>query len=234
MAVVLVAPMSLPPGQRAINHFPRFGVPASASRLPPAPSADFAIQVKTADAELSSITSGELAQLQRVDFVADFHCVTTWSYPALSWSGYAFRDFYERLLLPRAPAYRSCPFVEFSGLDGYATCIALEDLLTEGVLLADRLNGAPLSLAHGAPIRLVAPSLYGYKNIKHVSLVRLRSDYRRSFAERQTLAHPRGRVAFEERGRVLPGSIYRIVYGALLPATLWYFQRAERRAQRKK
>jgi hypothetical protein len=83
---------------------------------------------------------------------------------------------------------RACPFVEFKGLDGYGTCIALEVLLGADVLLADRLNGAPLSPEHGAPVRLVAPSLYGYKNIKHVSLVRLRSDYRRSFAERQTRA----------------------------------------------
>ena len=226
--------MPLPPGQRAIDHFPRFGVPASASRLPTAPGADFAIQVKAAEAELEPIAIADLAQLRRVDIVADFHCVTTWSHRALSWSGYAFREFYERLLRPRAPAHSSCAFVEFKGLDGYGTCIALEDLLAKDVLLADRLNGAPLSLEHGAPIRLVAPNLYGYKNIKHVSLVKLRSDYRRPFAERQTRAHPRGRVAFEERGRGLPGAAYRIVYRAILPAALWYFQRAELRAQRMK
>lgn len=226
--------MGLPPGQRAIDHFPRFGVPALASRLPEAPGAEFAIRVEVGDVALAPLALAELAQLRRVEQVADFHCVATWSCRALRWSGYAFRELYERLLRPRAPAHSSCAFVELKGLDGYATCIALEDLLAEDVLLADRLNGAPLSLEHGAPIRLVAPSLYGYKNIKHLSLVRLRSDYRRSFVERRTRAHPRGRVAFEERGRGLPGSVYRIVYRALLPPTLWYFQRAERRAQRLK
>jgi DMSO/TMAO reductase YedYZ molybdopterin-dependent catalytic subunit len=226
--------MSLPPGQRAIAHFPRFGVPASASRLPAAPGAGFAIQVEAADATLAPISLTELAQLRRVDVVADFHCVTTWSCRSLSWSGYAFREFYERLLRPQAPAHSSCAFVELKGLDGYGTCVALEDLLAENVLLADRLNGAPLSLEHGAPIRLVAPSLYGYKNIKHVSFVRLRSDYRPAFAERQTRAHPRGRVALEERGRDLPGWAYRIIYRAFLPATLWYFQRVEKTAPRTK
>ena len=226
--------MRLPPGQRAIDHFPRFGVPAFASRLPATPSVDFTIQLEAAEAEPAPIASADLARLRRVEVVADFHCVTTWSCRAQSFSGYAFREFYERLLRPRAPAHSAFAFVEFKGLDGYGTCIVLEDLLAEDVLLADRLNGAPLSLEHGAPLRLVAPSLYGYKNIKHVSRVRLRPDYRRTSVERQTRAHPRGRVAFEERGRGLPGWAYRIVYRALLPGTLWYFKRAERRAQRMK
>ena len=223
--------MSLPPGQHAIDHFPRFGAPASVGRLPAAPDGDFAVQVKAESATFAPVSLAELAELPRVDLVADFHCVATWSCRALSWSGYAFRDFYEQLRRPRVGGSSSSAFVEFKGLDGYATCIALEDLLAESVLLADRLNGAPLSIEHGAPIRLVAPSLYGYKNIKHVSVVKLRSEYRRSFVERQTRAHPRGRVALEERGRGLPGPIYRVLYRALLPATLWAYRRAEKRAQ---
>jgi hypothetical protein len=47
--------MTLPPGQRVIDHFPRFGVPAFASRLPAAPGADFAMQARAAEAELDPI-----------------------------------------------------------------------------------------------------------------------------------------------------------------------------------
>jgi DMSO/TMAO reductase YedYZ molybdopterin-dependent catalytic subunit len=224
--------MSLPPGQRELDHFPRFGVPAFAGRLPSAPGTDFVIQVTAAGGALAPVSIAELAQLPRLDVIADFHCVTTWSCRRLNWSGFAFREFYQRFLLPRVPAHGSYPFVEFKCLDGYGMCVALEDLLADDVLLADRLNGAPLSLEHGAPLRLVAPSLYGYKNVKHVSLVKLRSDYRRAFTERQTNAHPRGRVALEERGRGLAGPVYRVIYRALLPATLWSFRRAEKRAQR--
>ena len=65
----------------------------------------------------------------------------------------------------------------------------------------------------------------------HVCAIRSRPDYRRSFAERQTRAHPRGRVALEERGRGLPGPVYRLIYRALVPATLWYYRRAEGKAQ---
>ncbi len=224
---------TLPPGQRAIDFFPRFGVPAYANRLPEMPAGfELQLQVEGKDESPCSVRIEDFHQLQRKDVVADFHCVTTWMRRDLSWSGYAFRDFYEQLFVPRARDYSSCRYLEFKALDGYSTCILLEDLLREDVLLADRLQGEPLSLEHGAPLRLVAPHLYAYKSVKHVRAMKLRSDFRRSFADRQTLAHPRGRTALEERGRGLPGPIYRLIYRALIPPTLWYYRRVEKRRSR--
>jgi DMSO/TMAO reductase YedYZ molybdopterin-dependent catalytic subunit len=222
--------MSLPPGQRAIDRFPRFGVPASAHRMPAAPAAGFELWLEAPGSMRAPIPIAEIARLPRREVVADFHCVTTWTFRNASWSGYSFREFYTSLVCPRAPEHAGCAFVELAGLDGYHTCVALEDLLVDDVLLADRLGGAPLSLAHGAPLRLVVPALYGYKNIKHVAGLKLRAEYRRPFAERQTHAHPRGRVRWEERGRGLPGPVYRVLYRALLPVTFWYYRRAEREA----
>jgi len=106
--------------------------------------------------------------------------------------------------------------------------LLLADALTPEVLLADRLNGEPLSTEHGAPLRLVAPALYGYKNVKHLSAISLRPDYEVSLVERNTRAHPRGRVAFEERGRGLPAWLYRILYRALFRPILWRYQRIAR------
>ncbi len=83
-------------------------------------------------------------------------------------------------------------------------------------------------LDHGAPLRLVVPQLYGYKNVKHVCALALREDFRAGLAERQTRAHPRGRVALEERGRGLPGWVYRFLYRALFRPTLWAYRRAAR------
>jgi DMSO/TMAO reductase YedYZ molybdopterin-dependent catalytic subunit len=184
------------------------------------------IRLEAEDTVLGSVTMADLARLRRTQIVADFHCVTTWSAQNLVWTGYLFRDFYEQLLRPRLPALDALEFVEFKGLDGYAVCVKLEDLLGHDVLLADCLGSEPLSIEHGAPVRLVVPALYGYKNVKHLSVVKLRSRYRRSLVERQTRAHPRGRVALEERGRGLPGPVYRVMYRALLPVTLWYYERA--------
>jgi hypothetical protein len=208
----------LPPGQHAIDHFPRFGVPRYANRLPQVPP-DFQLRFAAEDEPLAPLS---LAELPRRELVADFHCVTTWTRRDLRWSGWAFRDVW-RLLSARAE------HLELHALDGYTTCVRLEDLLGEDTLLADELDGGPIPLEHGAPLRLVVPHLYGYKNIKHVCAIRARTKFRRSAVERLTRAHPRGRVALEERGRFLPGVIYRLLYRAMYPATLWWYRRADRR-----
>jgi DMSO/TMAO reductase YedYZ molybdopterin-dependent catalytic subunit len=218
----------LPPGQRAIDHFPRFGVLAYAGRLPKMPGVPELQLAK--DESSSSLRAEDFGELQRKELVADFHCVTSWSRCGLRWSGYPFKDIYERLIVPRVRPEADDRFVELTALDGYRTSVLLADLLQENVVLADRLDGEPLSLEHGAPFRLVVPDLYAYKSVKHVSRIRLRKDFRRGLADRQTLAHPRGRVALEERGRGLPGPIYRVVYRALIPATLWYYRRFGTRA----
>jgi DMSO/TMAO reductase YedYZ molybdopterin-dependent catalytic subunit len=216
--------MVLPPGQRAIDDFPRFGVLAYAGRLPKMPAVP-ELQLLAKDESWTTLRADDLGALQRKELVADFHCVTSWSRCGLRWSGYSFKEFYEGLVVPLVRPEADDRFVELTALDGYRTSVLLADLLEENVLLADRLDGGQLSLEHGAPFRLVAPDLYAYKSVKHVCRIRLRKEFRKGLADRQTLAHPRGRVAFEERGRGLPGPVYRVIYRALIPATLWYYKR---------
>ena len=36
------------------------------------------------------------------------------------------------------------------------------------VLLANELNSQPLTVEHGAPLRLIAPKHYGYKSVKYL------------------------------------------------------------------
>jgi DMSO/TMAO reductase YedYZ molybdopterin-dependent catalytic subunit len=216
--------MELPPGQRAIDDFPRFGVLAYAGRLPKMPAVP-ELQLLAKDESWTTLRADDLGALHRKELVADFHCVTSGSRRGLRWSGYSFKEFYEGLVVPLVRPEADDRFVELTALDGYRTSVLLADLLEENVLLADRLDGGQLSLEHGAPFRLVAPDLYAYKSVKHVCRIRLRKEFRKGLADRQTLAHPRGRVAFEERGRGLPGPVYRVIYRALIPATLWYYRR---------
>src|SRR5258708_6536453 len=104
----------LPPGQRAIDFFPRFGTATYANRLPDVP-ADLEIVVEAEDGSgCGRIGLEELGRLPRREVVADFHCVTTWTRRGLSWSGYAFRDFHERLLVPRARM--ECEYLQFRAL----------------------------------------------------------------------------------------------------------------------
>ena len=110
----------------------------------------------------------------------------------------------------------------------------LEDLLSSDVLLADTLDGAPLSVDHGAPLRLIAPQHYGYKSIKHLSRIEFRlpsSGYRVSALT--FMDHPRAREAEEERGRYFPAWLLRYAYSPLVRGTVALFQKASLEHQAK-
>jgi DMSO/TMAO reductase YedYZ molybdopterin-dependent catalytic subunit len=216
----------LPPGQYKLDEFPRFGLSQFANRFPKE-TRQIRLQI-TGDLVGFIAVSDELFNLPRVDQISDFHCVTCWSRPGLQWSGFRFSDFYEQIVIPRAHPQQETKFVFFRGQDGYVSSLPLADLLAETVLLADRLNGEPLSIEHGAPLRLVAPAHYGYKNPKHLCAIEFwRNDRQyRPPTPFRFMAHPRARVALEERGAGVPGWLLRYLYRPMVRPGIWLFQHA--------
>jgi DMSO/TMAO reductase YedYZ molybdopterin-dependent catalytic subunit len=55
----------------------------------------------------------------------------------------------------------------------YVDYLTTREALLHDVLLAYEMDGKPLPREHGAPVRLVIPEMYGYKNVKWVSAVNL-------------------------------------------------------------
>lgn len=95
------------------------------------------------------------------------------------------------------------------------------------MLLADRLSGRPLSIAHGAPLRVVAPAHYGYKSVKHLNRIELwRSNTSYKPVGFRFMDHPRARVANGERGQWVPGWLLRYLYRPLIRPTALRFERA--------
>jgi len=212
----------LPPGQKESELFPRFGLPQYANRFPKnMDSISFTIGGELDDFEISD----ELDSLTRVSQTSDFHCVTTWSKLNLNWSGYKFSDFYSSLIQPKVD--REVNFVALKAQDGYKTSLPLYDLLKANVLLADQLNNEPLNIEHGAPIRIVAPDHYGYKNLKHIKRIEFYSEKQKvkqgylSFMD-----HPRARVAHEERASYGPGFFFRYLYKLGIKGTIKDFEKA--------
>lgn len=222
----------LPPGQRETADFPRFGLAQFAGRFPSQTTRPTLQVIGLVDSELS--LDDPLQQLPRIEQTSDFHCVTTWSRRSLRWSGVRFADFFERVVRPQARPNAAATLVALRGQDGARTAMQLEDLLSSDVLLADTLDGAPLSVDHGAPLRLIAPQHYGYKSIKHLSRIEFRlpsSGYRVSALT--FMDHPRARVADEERGRYFPGWLLRYAYRPLVRGTIALFQTASLEHQAK-
>src|SRR5262249_30337853 len=127
----------LPPGQKEIQNFPRFGWGSLAFRFPTNPHRlEIAIG---GDVGESLSVRYERAALPRVEQVSDLHCVTTWTKRSIRWSGFRFRDFYETIVERRAKPQPDATLVVLRGQDGYAGRLPLADLLAPDVLLADRL-----------------------------------------------------------------------------------------------
>jgi hypothetical protein len=63
--------------------------------------------------------------------------------------------------------------VVFSAADGYSSSLTLEEINDGDVILAYEMNGEPLPIEQGYPLRVVAPNYYGYKWVKWVVRVEI-------------------------------------------------------------
>jgi DMSO/TMAO reductase YedYZ molybdopterin-dependent catalytic subunit len=108
------------------------------------------------------------------------------------WEGVALRD-----ILARLGRLKNVRRVYYSGFyeqpaQKFVSSLALSDVLETPpghipVFLAFRLNGRPLPLERGGPVRMLVPEAYGYKSIKWLNRIVLTNDYRANdtYAEKQ-------------------------------------------------
>jgi DMSO/TMAO reductase YedYZ molybdopterin-dependent catalytic subunit len=124
----------------------------------------------------------ELRALPKAEQVSTFHCVTGWIVDDVHWGGVRFDE-----LLAAAgvlPSARALHFV--SAEKPYDDYLDLHQAKLSDVMLAYEMDGQALAQEHGAPVRVVIPDMYGYKNVKWV--------------ERITLVPHQGRGYWEQRG----------------------------------
>jgi DMSO/TMAO reductase YedYZ molybdopterin-dependent catalytic subunit len=223
-------PSILPPGQHARRNFPRFGTHL---HLPPPPVPD-APEIEISGAVHSSfaVPLGRLGDLPRREQVSDLHCVSGWSARGLRWEGVLFSGFWRQFIEPALSADRLATHLVLEGYDGYRVVEPLADALADDVLLVDQLDGQPLTGDHGAPIRFVSPSQYGYVSVKHLARIEVWTkeppeNYGRAHWSGRLMLrplfwrHPHGRVWHEERNRYLPARLLRVVYAPLRPPIRW-------------
>ncbi len=109
-----------------------------------------------------SLSLTDLQRLPRVEQISDFHCVTGWSVPDVRWGGVRFAD----LLALAAPRSQARALIFESAEEPYVDALTLRQLRAPGAMLATHMDGEPLSRAHGAPVRVVMPQMFGYKGVK--------------------------------------------------------------------
>jgi DMSO/TMAO reductase YedYZ molybdopterin-dependent catalytic subunit len=119
----------------------------------------------------SPLTLGyhDLLALPKAEQVSTFHCVTGWTVNNVHWGGVRIGDVLARVAPhPEAHALR---FV--SAERPYVDYLTLRQAALHDVMLAYEMDGKPLRREHGAPLRLVIPEMYGYKNVKWLSRIEL-------------------------------------------------------------
>ena len=212
----------LPPGQRQVKVFPRFS--DKPLRWAP-PSEPIALTVSVDGDPISTFSADDLGRFEQVEQVSDFHCVTTWTYRGAHWGGVRFGQLAATVFDGATP-----PYLAAHAADRMSAIYVTDDLDNNNVLLALKLDGQPLDRRHGAPLRLVSPDQYGYKNIKH--LVGLDFRHEEPASTMGPKEHLRARVAAEERHSSLPNWAVKAPYRLTIIPTALVAERALRSSPR--
>jgi DMSO/TMAO reductase YedYZ molybdopterin-dependent catalytic subunit len=115
----------------------------------------------------------EIWRLPRVDLVTELKCVEGWS-EVMHFGGVRFREFVEHFGLgQRGPGKGRYRYVHLATPDrSYYVGLDMASAMHPQTLLCDTMNRKPLSVEHGAPLRLYLSVKYGYKSLKRVGLIR--------------------------------------------------------------
>jgi DMSO/TMAO reductase YedYZ molybdopterin-dependent catalytic subunit len=109
-----------------------------------------------------SLTYDELRSLPRVEQVSNFHCVTGWTVDNVHWGGVRLGE-----VLARARPLSTGHALRFVSMEvPYVDYLTQQQASLHDVMLAYEMDGRPLPREHGAPVRLIIPEMYGYKNVK--------------------------------------------------------------------
>ncbi len=166
---------------------------------------------------LERITGTDWARFEAVEQTSDFHCVTTWSVTNLRWGGHLFAGVIRTLL--GTPLVDLPQYMTANAADGTRAIFRTKDLDRSDTLLATHLGGERLDRRHGAPLRLVSPHQYGYKNVKHLDALAFSSE--RPESTIGSREHLRASIDAEERHSSLPNWMVRSPYRlSIVPTAL--------------
>jgi DMSO/TMAO reductase YedYZ molybdopterin-dependent catalytic subunit len=156
------AELSIPGLARVVTPNDRFYRIDTALIVPEVDPADWRLRVHGMVADEFELTWDELLALPLQESWTTLACVSNEVGGTLIgnalWLGYPLRE-----LLARARPDTDADMVLSRSIDGFTASTPLE-ALTDGrdAVLAVGMNGEPLPLEHGFPVRMVVPGLYGY------------------------------------------------------------------------
>jgi DMSO/TMAO reductase YedYZ molybdopterin-dependent catalytic subunit len=143
--------------------------------------ASYRLEVTGAVERPLSLSWDEVMALPQTAQTTDFHCVTGWTVGGVQWQGVRLQTLWD-MARPTAEA-RYANFVSME--HPYVDTLTFRQTTLPQVMLAHAMDGKPLSQAHGAPMRLVIPEMYGYKNVKWLTRIELVPKLRAGYWEQR-------------------------------------------------
>ncbi|HET7528885.1 MAG TPA: molybdopterin-dependent oxidoreductase [Candidatus Saccharimonadales bacterium] len=125
-----------------------------------------------------SLSLDELKAMPKQEQITKHVCIQGWS-DIGQWGGVPMRE-----ILARAKPHKNAKYIVFHAYDvdenGYHFYEALraKDMLDPLSILAYEMNGEPLPLEHGAPLRLRCERKLGYKMVKYIRSIEFVSDFK--------------------------------------------------------
>jgi DMSO/TMAO reductase YedYZ molybdopterin-dependent catalytic subunit len=130
--------------------------------LPSMKAADWRLHVTgLVDRELT-ITIDDLKAMPPTNLVRDFQCVTGWRVTKVPWTGVQLAHILD--LAGVKPEGVALKLHSFDGAD--TESLTLDQARRADVIVAYSMLGAPVTRAHGGPVRLYVAPMYGYKSLK--------------------------------------------------------------------
>lgn len=110
----------------------------------------------------------DLQALPKTEIVFDFKCVEGWD-QIQHWGGVRFVDFIKHYKLEPETELK---YVGMETPDKqYFVGLDMGSAMHPQTILAYEMNGKPLPVKHGAPLRLIIPVKYGVKNLKRIGSI---------------------------------------------------------------
>jgi DMSO/TMAO reductase YedYZ molybdopterin-dependent catalytic subunit len=151
---------------------------------PPWPTFDpasYRLQVTGAVEQPLSLSWDEVLTLPQARQTTDFHCVTGWTVGGVHWQGVRLQDLWDR-----AKPTSEAKYANFVSLEQpYVDSLSMRQTTMPNVMLAHSMDNLPLTQAHGAPMRLVIPEMYGYKGVKWLTRIDLVPKLEQGFWEQR-------------------------------------------------
>lgn len=133
--------------------------------VPPINQAAYRLKISGLVEKPQNLAVAQLRRYPHVEQNSRMKCVQCWSSRA-TWGGFRFGEMLEDVKpLKKAKAIR------IDCADKWYEYMSIDEMLSPRVLMTLDMAGKPLSDKHGAPLRLIDPSKYGYKSAKLITSI---------------------------------------------------------------